>query len=140
MSVAQYQFVPGRCEDTERPLLTQWVVREPTMKMLNLMSEGCHSGHTFFLQDVQKLSIAKSRFQCLVSLMLSSQTRDEVIYQKSVFIIITNIITVVFIKVNFAAMERLKEHGLTIENLLNTSEEKLAELIKPVGFWRRKAQ
>ena len=72
--------------------------------------------------------------------MLSSQTRDEVIYQKSVFIIITNIITVVFIKVNFAAMERLKEHGLTIENLLNTSEEKLAELIKPVGFWRRKAQ
>jgi len=59
------------------------------------------------------------RFQCLVSLMLSSQTRDEV---------------------NFAAMERLKEHGLTIENLLNTSEEKLGELIKPVGFWRRKAQ
>ena len=47
---------------------------------------------------------------------------------------------VVFIKVNFAAMERLKEHGLTIESLLNTSEEKLGELIKPVGFWRRKAQ
>ena len=134
--MAQYQFVPGRCEDTERPLLTQWVVREPTMKMLNLMSEGCHSCHTFFLRDVQKLSIAKSRFQCLVSLMLSSQTRDEVIHQNSVFIIIT----VVFIKVNFAAMERLKEHGLNIENLLNTSEEKLAELIKPVGFWRRKAQ
>ena len=51
------------------------------------------------------------------------------------------IIMVVFTtKVNFAAMERLKEHGLTIENLLNTSEEKLGELIKPVGFWRRKAQ
>ena len=32
------------------------------------------------------------RFQCLVSLMLSSQTKDEV---------------------NFAAMTRLKEHGLT---------------------------
>ena len=44
------------------------------------------------------------------------------------------------VKVNFAAMERLKKHGLTIENLLNTSEEKLGELIKPVGFWRRKAQ
>ena len=44
------------------------------------------------------------------------------------------------VMVNFAAMERLKKHGLTIENLLNTSEEKLGELIKPVGFWRRKAQ
>ena len=38
-------------------------------------------------------------------------------------------------------MERLKAHGLTIDNLLtNTSEEMLGELIKPVGFWRRKAQ
>ena len=50
------------------------------------------------------------------------------------------IIMVVLTKVNFAAMERLKEHGLTIENLLNTSEEKLGEMIKPAGFWRRKAQ
>ena len=50
------------------------------------------------------------------------------------------IIMVVLTKVNFAAMERLKEHGLTSENLRNTAEEKLGELIKPVGFWRRKAQ
>ena len=56
------------------------------------------------------------------------------------FWMIIIIIMVVLTKVNFAAMERLKEHGLTIENLLNTSEEKLGELIKPVGFWRRKAQ
>jgi len=76
-------------------------------------SMGCERAHD---EDAEP---QVRRFQCLVSLMLSSQTRDEV---------------------NFAAMERLKEHGLTIENLLNTSEEKLGELIKPVGFWRRKAQ
>jgi len=59
------------------------------------------------------------RFQCLVSLMLSSQTKDEV---------------------NFAAMVRLREHGLTVENIINTSEETLGKLIYPVGFWRSKAK
>ena len=59
------------------------------------------------------------RFQCLVSLMLSSQTRDEV---------------------NYAAMLRLREHGLTVENILATSEEKLGQLICPVGFWKNKAK
>jgi len=59
------------------------------------------------------------RYQCLVSLMLSSQTKDEV---------------------NFAAMERLKQHGLTVENILATDRETLEQLIYPVGFWRNKAK
>merc|ERR1712038_474912 len=59
------------------------------------------------------------RFQCLVSLMLSSQTKDEV---------------------NFAAMTRLKDHGLTVENLLQTNDDKLGKLIYPVGFWKNKVK
>ena len=55
------------------------------------------------------------RFQCLVSLMLSSQTKDEV---------------------NFAAMTRLKERGLTPENIVEMSDKELGELIYPVGFWK----
>ena len=47
--------------------------------------------------------------------MLSSQTKDQV---------------------NAAAMERLKEHGLTVPNILKTNDKKLGELIYPVGFWR----
>lgn len=47
--------------------------------------------------------------------MLSSQTKDEVTY---------------------AAMTRLKEHGCTVDNILNTSEETLGKLIYPVGFWK----
>jgi endonuclease-3 len=50
--------------------------------------------------------------------MLSSQTRDEVTY---------------------AAVSRLKTHGLTIENILQTDTATLEELIKPVGFYKRKA-
>ena len=59
------------------------------------------------------------RFQCLVSLMLSSQTRDEI---------------------NFKAMKSLKENGLTVENLLKTDEDKLGKLIYPVGFWKSKVK
>ena len=51
--------------------------------------------------------------------MLSSQTKDEV---------------------NFAAMTRLREHGLTVENIIETSEQKVGELIYPVGFWKTKAK
>ena len=47
--------------------------------------------------------------------MLSSQTKDQV---------------------TFAAMEKLKAYGLTIENILTTSTSKIGELIYPVGFWK----
>ena len=55
------------------------------------------------------------RYQVLISLMLSSQTKDQV---------------------TFAAVEKLKAHGLTTENILKTSDTKIGELIYPVGFWK----
>lgn len=47
--------------------------------------------------------------------MLSSQTKDQV---------------------TFAAMSRLIDHGCTVDNILSTSDEKLGQLIYPVGFWK----
>jgi len=76
-------------------------------------SMGCERAHD------KEATPQVQRFQCLVSLMLSSQTKDEV---------------------NYAAMLRLREHGLTVENILDTEEEKLGQLIYPVGFWRNKAK
>jgi endonuclease III len=38
-----------------------------------------------------------------------------------------------------AAMKNLRAHGCTPENILNTPEEKLKVLIRPVGFYNRKA-
>ena len=77
------------------------------------------------------------RFQVLVSLMLSSQTKDQV---------------------TFAAMEKLRKHGLTVENIIKTDEnvkwtyififkcnnidyfynyiQVIANMIHPVGFWK----
>jgi len=76
-------------------------------------SMGCERSH-------DKTAVeAVQRFQCLVSLMLSSQTKDEV---------------------NFAAMMRLRDHGLTVQNILKTDQKILEKLIYPVGFWRNKAK
>uniref|UniRef100_T1HK04 Endonuclease III homolog n=3 Tax=Rhodnius TaxID=13248 RepID=T1HK04_RHOPR len=72
---------------------------------------GCHMCH-------DRTADAKvQRYQTLVSLMLSSQTKDQVTH---------------------AAMLRLRNHGLTVDNILKTDENLLGKLIYPVGFWKRK--
>ncbi|XP_066432662.1 endonuclease III-like protein 1 [Eleutherodactylus coqui] len=59
------------------------------------------------------------RYQVLLSLMLSSQTKDQV---------------------TSAAMTKLREHGLTVGSILETDEETLGKLIYPVGFWKSKVK
>ncbi|CAN7989074.1 unnamed protein product, partial [Ixodes hexagonus] len=59
------------------------------------------------------------RYQLLVSLMLSSQTKDEVTY---------------------AAVCRLREFGLTPEAVSSAEEKQLEEIIYPVSFYKNKAK
>ncbi|XP_043945128.1 endonuclease III-like protein 1 isoform X2 [Protopterus annectens] len=59
------------------------------------------------------------RYQVLVSLMLSSQTKDQV---------------------TSAAMMKLRSHGLTVDSILKTDDKLLGELIYPVGFWKTKVK
>ncbi|KAI9144016.1 DNA glycosylase [Paraphysoderma sedebokerense] len=59
------------------------------------------------------------RFQTLVSLMLSSQTKDTV---------------------NAVAMKNLQAKGLTVDNVISWSDEELNECICKVGFHKRKTQ
>lgn len=78
------------------------------------------------LSDDVPLTPKNYRFQLLVSLMLSSQTKDEV---------------------NYKAMRNMKEYflsqgfneGITIEAMQWVDEKKLDELIYSVGFHTRKA-
>ena len=55
----------------------------------------------------------------LVGALLSSQTKDTILYP---------------------AMQRLREKGLTIDNILQMIQSDLAALIKPVGFYNKKAE
>lgn len=59
------------------------------------------------------------RYQCLIALMLSSQTKDEITAR---------------------AVVELQKLPLDIETILATDEEKIASAIYPAGFYRRKAQ
>lgn len=59
------------------------------------------------------------KFQSLVSLMLSAQTKDPT---------------------TFAAMKRLINYGLTVDKIANITEQKLIELIYGVNFHITKAK
>ncbi|KAJ6653746.1 hypothetical protein lerEdw1_008773 [Lerista edwardsae] len=59
------------------------------------------------------------RYQVLLSLMLSSQTKDQV---------------------TSAAMMRLREHGLSVDRILEMDDGTLGQLIYPVGFWKNKVK
>ncbi|XP_073699308.1 endonuclease III-like protein 1 [Garra rufa] len=59
------------------------------------------------------------RYQVLISLMLSSQTKDHV---------------------TAGAMQRLREHELSVDAVLKMDDETLGKLIYPVGFWRTKVK
>ncbi|MEE6508566.1 hypothetical protein FKM82_021941 [Ascaphus truei] len=59
------------------------------------------------------------RYQVLLSLMLSSQTKDQV---------------------TSAAMGRLRQRGLTVTRILETDDDTLGKLIYPVGFWKSKVK
>lgn len=66
----------------------------------------CHTG---------SISPQVRRYQVLISLMLSSQTKDPV---------------------TAGAMQRLRERDLTTDSILNMDDDTLGKLIYPVGFWR----
>jgi endonuclease-3 len=59
------------------------------------------------------------RFQVLIALMLSSQTKDAIVGE---------------------TMRALQEHGLTVVNIAQTSHEKLNSLIRRVGFHNNKTK
>jgi len=73
---------------------------------------GCERAH-----DITRTP-REQRYESLVSLMLSSQTKDEV---------------------TSAAVGRLQQKGLTIENIIAMDTGELEKTIFPVGFYRRKA-
>uniref|UniRef100_A0A182NA81 Endonuclease III homolog n=1 Tax=Anopheles dirus TaxID=7168 RepID=A0A182NA81_9DIPT len=73
-----------------------------------------------FAQDPENVYPDRiKRYHCLVSLVLSSQTKDQA---------------------NHECMLRLKKHGLTPESIVATDSETLQKLIYPVGFYKNKTK
>uniref|UniRef100_A0A182QTU4 Endonuclease III homolog n=1 Tax=Anopheles farauti TaxID=69004 RepID=A0A182QTU4_9DIPT len=73
-----------------------------------------------FSQDTESMYPERiKRYHCLVSLVLSSQTKDQA---------------------NHECMLRLKKHGLTPESIVATESATLEKLIYPVGFYKNKTK
>lgn len=74
---------------------------------------GCDKCYDEYVDEKTK------RFHHLISLMLSSQTKDAV---------------------TFEAMSRLRRHGLTPQKMIETSTSDLEQILYPVGFYKTKAK
>lgn len=74
---------------------------------------GCH------MLAAEGSTPKEQRFHILVSLMLSSQTKDQI---------------------TASAMARLHQLPLTVEKIIETDISHLSDLIYPVSFYRRKAE
>jgi endonuclease III len=100
------------------PLLTPWVVSK-----LNIRRRipRCACRHClFYVQGL--ISTQNRRFATLISLMLSSQTKDEV---------------------TDAAVSRLRAAiggSISVDALIQAEDSTIAEAIAKVGFWRRKTE
>ena len=70
-------------------------------------------------EELEDYSEKEKRFHTLVSLMISSQTKDTV---------------------NFTIMEKLRKEGLSPQFIASVSQEKLEKLLYPVSFYKNKAK
>ncbi|XP_042778769.1 endonuclease III-like protein 1 isoform X3 [Neofelis nebulosa] len=111
-------------EDTKPPRAPSWEPRDWRQQLLNIraMRSGKDAPvdwlgveHCYDSDAPPKVR----RYQVLLSLMLSSQTKDQV---------------------TAGAMQRLRARGLTVDSILQTDDSTLGTLIYPVGFWRSKVK
>lgn len=76
-------------------------------------SMGCDQSHSKTDKDVDQ------RFQILISLMISSQTKDQI---------------------TWAAVQKLKQKGFAnVDGMLEAPVKEIEDLIHPAGFYKRKA-
>lgn len=83
-------------------------------------------GHEFGIEQEQ-ITPRTYRFQLLIALMLSSQTKDEV-NAKAMFNL-----------VEYCKEELEEPEGVTLEAMFKIDQETIAQLIYPVSFYTRKA-
>ena len=89
-------------------------------------NQGCERMPNTIYPNVRQNYPQIYRFQLLISLMLSSQTKDEVNFDAMV-------------KLQTHFLEQGYKHGLCLEAIRNTTESQIDALICKVGFHNRKA-
>lgn len=104
-------YFPWKPDNWEQVLANVRAMRQDTQAPVDTM--GCDKCPDHSLPE------KVVRYQLLVSLMLSSQTKDEVTH---------------------AAVGRLREFALTPDSIAAADEKQIEELIYPVSFYKNKAK
>ncbi|CAK9435730.1 uncharacterized protein LODBEIA_P04440 [Lodderomyces beijingensis] len=88
--------------------------------------QGCESMPNTITPNLQKTNPQKYRFQLLISLMLSSQTKDEVNYDA-------------MSKLNTALSQLYPEFGFSLQSVSKLTPGEIDSYISKVGFHNRKS-
>ncbi|RLV93998.1 Endonuclease III [Spathaspora sp. JA1] len=119
-------------DDSSQKVPSNWVDlynKVVTMRakfMAPVDTQGCERMPESISPGISRLNPKVYRFQLLISLMLSSQTKDEVNYDAMQ-------------KLQTAMLEKGNKDGLCIEAISTCSESDIDKLIAKVGFHNRKA-
>lgn len=110
--------------DIKQEVLTKWEPPNWELHLKNIREMRKHLDAPVDNQGcercmVENYSEKEKRFHTLVSLMISSQTKDTV---------------------NYSVMEGLRKEGLSPESIVAMSENKLSKLLYPVSFYKNKAK
>jgi endonuclease-3 len=89
-------------------------------------TQGCERIATTINPNIKLTNPQVYRFQILISLMLSSQTKDEINYDAMV-------------RLQTYYLQKGFKYGLCLQGVLETSEQEVDRLICKVGFHNRKA-
>ncbi|XP_012057259.1 PREDICTED: endonuclease III-like protein 1 [Atta cephalotes] len=115
----EFKLDPKNVEDKKQWMPPNWETILENIKEMRksetapVDTMGCHK-----CTDPDASPVV-SRYQALVALMLSSQTKDQVTH---------------------AAMQRLNTYGCKPNIIATTSDDDLGKLIYPVGFWKKKVK
>ncbi|NXO48152.1 NTH protein, partial [Aramus guarauna] len=114
----------GAEQETSEPQRPRWEPRDWRQQLERIREMRRNRDAPVDEMGVQKCYDSSAppqvmRYQVLLSLMLSSQTKDQV---------------------TSAAMLRLRQHGLTVDSILQMDDATLGQIIYPVGFWRNKVK
>ncbi|KAK6204663.1 DNA glycosylase [Scheffersomyces amazonensis] len=103
------------------------IVKMRAQFMAPVDTQGCERMPNTINPNIKQRNPRTYRFQLLISLMLSSQTKDEVNYDA-------------MMKLHHGMIEKGFAEGLTLEAIENLSESEIDSYINKVGFHNRKSQ
>ncbi|XP_057322256.1 endonuclease III-like protein 1 [Microplitis mediator] len=113
----KYEESGGEKSSTWSP--KNWQETWDLIKEMKVINPQAEEQLDAYINSDPKIAPEVRRYQSLIAVMMSTLTRDQLIYP---------------------VVKRLREHGFNPKKIIDTSDEDLGQLIRPVSFVKRKVQ